>query len=165
MNKFTCTAVSFVLLAGFSLPLKAASVPVPTAQTIKTLNTKTNIKGWDVTAYNVRYLGPKVQGQYQLYEAAGTWIAVTVTVRNTTGQRQRPEDAPLNSLFAELIDTSGNKHDLNETELKYDVDLLSKPFAPNETRTEVWLFDVPEGTRASQLVLDPFGDGVPLQLR
>lgn len=165
MNKFTCTAVSLVLLTGFSLPLKATSVTVPTAPTIKTLNTKANIKGWDVTAYNVRYLGPKVQGQYQLYEAAGTWIAVTVTCKNTTGQRQRPEDAPIGSLFTELIDTSGNTHNVNEIELKYGTDLLSKPYALNEARTEVLLFDVPEGTRASQLVVDPFGDAVRLQLR
>ena len=165
MNKFTCTAVSLVLLAGFSLPLKAASVPTSTTPIVKTLQTKTNVKGWDVTAYNVRYLGPQVQGKYELYEAAGTWIAVTVTCKNTTGQRQRPEDAPLSTLFAEIIDTTGNTHNVDETELKYGVDLLSKPYAPNEARTEVWLFDVPEGTRASQLVVDPFGDTVRLPLQ
>lgn len=118
-----------------------------------------------VTVTNVRYLGRQVQGKYELYEAADSWIAVTVTCTNMTGKRQRSDESPISSIMAELIDTYGRKHDVKARELKYDSDLLSKPYELNETRTEVWLFDVRSGTQASQLVLNVFDEnGVRLQL-
>ena len=149
MNQFACSIVPLLFLI---------SSPLPSFLTIKAsplvaIQTKANVKGWDVNVSNVRYLGPVVQGKYELYEAAGTWIAVTVTFRNTAGKKQRADEEP-NAFAAELIDTFGKKHDVKEIELKYDLELMDKPYAPNEARTEVWLFDVPQGTRASQLVLE-----------
>ncbi len=154
MNKFICTATAFLILTSSSLSSASQAVPTATEPTVKATQTKANIKGWDINITNVRYLGPVVQGKYKLYEAAGTWIAVTVTCTNTAGKRQRSDESPMTSALAELIDGSAKKHRVNETEYKYDSELLSKPYAPNETRTEVWLFDVPDGTRASRLVLN-----------
>lgn len=151
MNQFTCSIVPVLFLLSSPTPSLLTFKPSPPLTTIQT---KANVKGWDVNVTNVRYLGPVVQGKYELYEAADTWIAVTVTCTNTTGKRQRTDDEPVSSIFAELIDNQGNKHDVDERELKYEADLLSKPYAPNEARTEVWLFDVPQGTRASQLVIE-----------
>jgi hypothetical protein len=152
MNQIACTILPVLFLAAFPSPLKAALVPVSTVPIVKTAHTKANVRGWDIQVTNVRYLGPVVQGKYELYEAAGTWIAVTVTFRNTAGKKQRADEEP-NAFAAELIDTFGKKHDVKEIELKYDLELMDKPYAPNETRTEVWLFDVPNGTQGSQLAL------------
>ena len=153
--KLICTATAFLILTSSSLfnASQAVSTTIKPIVATKT-RTKANIKGWDINVTNVRYLGPVVQGKHKLHEAAGTWIAVTVTCTNTTGKRQRSDESPMTSALAELIDTSAKKHQVNETEYKYDTELLFKPYAPNETRTEVWLFDVPDGTRASQLILN-----------
>lgn len=166
MNKF-CTIVPLLfLISSPTLSPKAFSTPlIAKAQTVKTSQTKTYVKGWDVTVTAVRYLGRRAQGKYELYEAADSWIAVTVTSTNMTGKRQRSDESPISGGSAELIDTYGKRHDVKERELKYDGDLLSKPYELNESRTEVWLFDVPSGTQASQLVLDSFDEnGVRLQL-
>lgn len=155
MNQFACSIIPLLLLVSSPTPSLLTFKPSPLA----TIQTKANVKEWDVNVTNVRYLGPVVQGKYELYEAAGTWIAVTVTFRNTAGKKQRADEEP-NAFAAELIDTFGKKHDVKEIELKYDLELMDKPYAPNEARTEVWLFDVPQGTRASQLVIE----GIPFQL-
>jgi hypothetical protein len=168
MNQFACTIVPLVfLISSPSLSLKAFSTPLfaRASQTTKASQTKAYVKGWDVTVTTVRYLGRQVQGKYELYEAADSWIAVTVTCTNTTGKRQRSDESPMSSISAELIDTYGRKHNVKERELKYDTDLLSKPYELNESRTEVWLFDVNSGTQASQLILDSFDEnGVRLTL-
>lgn len=36
-------------------------------------------------------------------------------------------------------------YDLKDREIKYDIDLLSKPFSPGEDRSVDFLFDTPKG--------------------
>ena len=152
MNKFSCTTATALafLVGSSSLSTVSTAFAKPTDQPIFV---KANFQGWDVNVSNLRYLGSLVQGKYQLYEAAGNWIAVTATVTNTAGKKQRADEEP-SGILAHLIDTSGTSHDADEIEIKYDTNLLNKPYAPHESRTVVILFDVPNGTVASQLVFN-----------
>src|SRR5919199_41532 len=121
MNRFVCSIVPVLFLISSPLP-KAFSTPLTvfSKQTAKASFTKTYVKDWDITVTTVRYLGQRVQGKYKLYEAADSWIAVTVTCTNMTGKRQRPDESPMSSIMASLIDTTGETHDVKERELKYD---------------------------------------------
>ncbi|MBE9125603.1 MULTISPECIES: DUF4352 domain-containing protein [unclassified Coleofasciculus] len=112
--------------------------------------------GWEFRVTDVRSVGQIFNGQYMTYEAADTWIAVSVTIRNTSGKRQSTEDIPFSNFVSTLVDFRGNTYNSFQRELKYDTDRLFKPLTPGETRSEVWLFDVPRGTQAQELMMDLF---------
>lgn len=150
MNKFACTILPVLFLSSPSLSPKAFFKPV-TAQPVKAAQTKTYVKGWDVRVSTIAYMQQTYQGKRGVHQAANTWIAVTVTCQNTTGKTQESGESPMNRYSAQLIDTYGRPHTVRDTDSD---DLSSFPYGLNESRTEVWLFDVPTGTQASQLVLD-----------
>lgn len=119
----------------------------------KAVNGKVNQKGWEVSATGVKYAGQKIKGKYETYEAAEVWTVVSVTVKNTSGKRQREDDAWFFLLFSELVDSKGNKYDSKDREIKYDTNLLSKPFAPGEARSVDFLFDTSKGIKADKFLI------------
>jgi hypothetical protein len=150
MHKFACTILPVLFLSSPSLSHKvftAKSEPIAKAAA----QTKTYVKGWDVRVSTVAYMQQTYQGKHGVHQAANTWIAVTVTCQNTTGKTQESGASPMNRYSAQMIDTYGRTHSVRETD---NDDLSSFPYGLNESRTEVWLFDVPTGTQASQLVLN-----------
>lgn len=121
---------------------------------IKASKSKVNLKGWELTVTGVKYTEQQFQGEDNKYEAAGVWTVVSVTIKNTTGKRQRDDDAPFLLSFSTLVDSQGNKYDVKEIEYKYSADLLNKPFSPGEARSVDLLFDTPSRIKASQFLLD-----------
>lgn len=59
--------------------------------------------GWEFRVTDVRTVGQTFNGQYTTYEAADTWIAVSVTIRNTSGKRQSPDDVPFSNFLAHWL--------------------------------------------------------------
>ncbi|MEH1835548.1 MAG: DUF4352 domain-containing protein [Nostoc sp.] len=165
MNKFKYLSIAALLLiiAACTPPqqakLEPSSSQANAADTTniepvsKAVNGKVNRKGWEVSATGVKYAGQKIQGKYSTYEAAEVWTLVSVTVKNTSGKRQREDDAWFHIFSSKLVDSKGNKYDLKDREIKYDVDLLSKPFSPGEARSVDLLFDTPKGIKADKFII------------
>ncbi|MEH2129051.1 DUF4352 domain-containing protein [Nostoc sp.] len=131
----------------------------------KALSSKVNRNGWEVSATGVKYAGQKIQGKYSTYEAAEVWTVVSVTVKNTSGKRQREDDAWFLITFSKLVDSKGNKYDVKEREYKYDINLLSKPFSQGESRSVDFLFDTPKGIKADKFIIDDKNlKSIPLKL-
>ncbi|BAZ50789.1 hypothetical protein NIES4103_34060 [Nostoc sp. NIES-4103] len=106
-----------------------------------------------------------MQGAYTTYEAAEVWTVLSVTVKNTTGKRQREDDTPFYLLSSQLVDSQKNRYDVKEAEFKYDLDLFDKPFSPGESRSVDLLFDTPQGINAYQFLLNTDElDSIPLNL-
>ncbi|MEH2391139.1 MAG: DUF4352 domain-containing protein [Nostoc sp.] len=120
----------------------------------KAVNGKINRKGWEVSVTGVKYAGQKIQGKYSTYEAAEVWTVVSVTVKNTSGKRQREDNAWFSLAFSKLVDSKGNKYDVKEREYKYDTELLSKPFSQDEARSIDFLFDTPKGIKADNFIIE-----------
>ncbi|BAY23833.1 hypothetical protein NIES2100_36250 [Calothrix sp. NIES-2100] len=78
---------------------------------------------------------------------------VSVTLKNTSGKRQRQEDAWVYLVLSKLVDSKGNKYDTKERESKYDINLAGKPFAPGEARSIDLLFDTPKGIKADKFII------------
>lgn len=150
MNKFACTILPVLFLSP-SFHRTFTAKPEPIAKAVAA-QTKTYVKGWDVRVSSIAYMQQTYQGKQGVHQAANTWIAVTVTSQNTTGKTQESGESPMNRYSAQMIDTYGRTHTVRATDK--DDQLASFPYGLNESRTEVWLFDVPTGTQASQLVLD-----------
>ncbi|MEH2324795.1 MAG: hypothetical protein V7K32_14740 [Nostoc sp.] len=90
---------------------------------------------------------------------------VSVTVKNTSGKRQREDDAWFLIGLSKLVDSKGNKYDIKEMELKYDTNLLSKPFSQGEARSVDFLFDTPKGIKADKfLIFDKNLESIPFKL-
>ena len=131
----------------------------------KAVNGKVNHKGWEVSVTGVKYAGQKIQGKYSTYEAAEVWTLVSVTVKNTSGKRQREDDAWFHIFSSKLVDSKGNKYDFKDREIKYDVDLLSKPFSPGEARSVDLLFDTPKSIKADKFIIkDENFEPIPFKL-
>jgi|GEM_PF-6354519 len=142
-----------------SSPKETATSPTASVQpTVKATKSKVNSKGWEVTVTGIRSEGQTFKGEYSTYEAVEAWTVVSVTLKNTSGKRQREEDAPFFCTFSNLIDSKGNEYQGKETETKYSSDLLNKPFSPGESRSEDCFFDTPKGIKVKELVLDPIED-------
>jgi hypothetical protein len=142
-----------------SSPQKTATEPAaPVQPTVKATKSKVNTKGWEVTVTGVRSEGQTFKGEYSTYEAVEAWTVVSVTIKNTSGKRQKDVDAPFSCTFSKLIDSKGNEHDGEETEFKYSSELVGKPLSPGESRSEDCLFDTPKGIKATELVLDAIED-------
>ncbi|WP_341532359.1 DUF4352 domain-containing protein (plasmid) [Nostoc sp. UHCC 0302] len=165
MNKFKYLSIAaFLLIISACTPsekakLEPSSSQANTADTTKielvskAVNGKVNRKGWEVSVTGVKYAGQKIQGKYTTHEAAEVWTVVSVTVKNTSAKRQRNDDALLLLAFPKLVDSKGNEYDSKDKEIKYDTDLLSKPFSPGEARSEDFLFDTPKGIKVDKLII------------
>ncbi len=134
---------------GVAIP-QTLFTPPATAQVQDSLN------NWGFSISRVGYPGRTAKTEYGDYEAAGTWIAVEVVVQNRTNERLKAVDGLGYAYSADVVDTNGHKYDSDHIIDKSD----DKPFRPGETRSVVLLFDVPSGTKASQLVLKDFNDNV-----
>lgn len=166
MNKFkylSIAALLFVISACTSsqqAKLEPSSSQANAADTTniepvsKAVNGKVNRQGWEISVTGVKYAGQKIKGKYTTYEAAEVWTVVSITIKNTSAKRQRPDDAWFLLPFSKLVDSKGSKYDIKDKEIKYDIDLLSKPFSPNEARSEDFLFDTPKGIKAEQLIIE-----------
>lgn len=166
MNKFKYLSIAALLLIisactpSQPAKLEPSSSQQNTADTTniepvsKVVNGKVNRKGWEVSATGVKYAGQKIQGKYSTYEAAEVWTMVSVTVKNTSGKRQREDDAWFSLAFSKLVDSKGNKYDVKEKEYKYDTNLLSKPFSQDEARSVDFLFDTPKGIKADKFIIE-----------
>ncbi|PHM11178.1 DUF4352 domain-containing protein [Nostoc sp. 'Peltigera malacea cyanobiont' DB3992] len=131
----------------------------------KAVNGKVNRKGWEISATGVKYAGQKIQGKYSTYEAAEVWTVVSVTVKNTSDKRQREDDTWFHVFSSKLVDSKGNKYDFKEREIKYNIDLLNKPFSPGEARSVDFLFDTPKGIKADKfLIPDENFEFIPFKL-
>ncbi|MEH2268600.1 MAG: DUF4352 domain-containing protein [Nostoc sp.] len=131
----------------------------------KAVSSKVNHKGWEVSTTGVKYAGQKIKGEYKTYEAAEVWTVVSVTVKNTSGKRQREDDAWYLITFSKLVDSKGNQYDIKESEYKYDTNLLSKPFSQGEARSVDFLFDTPKGIKADKFIIkDKDFKSIPLKL-
>ncbi|MBE9209226.1 DUF4352 domain-containing protein [Nostoc sp. LEGE 06077] len=166
MNKFkylSIAALLFVISACTSsqqAKLEPSSSQANAADTTniepvsKAVNGKVNSKGWEVSVTGVKYAGQKIQGKYTTYEAAEVWTVVSITVKNTSAKRQRDDDGWFLLSFSKLVDSKGNEYDIKDKEIKYDTDLLSKPFSPGEARSEDLLFDTPKGIKVDKFVIE-----------
>ncbi|MEH1827865.1 MAG: DUF4352 domain-containing protein [Nostoc sp.] len=166
MNKFKYLSIAALLLIisactpSQQAKLEPSSSQANAADTTniepvsKAVSGKVNRKGWEVSATGVKYAGQKIQGKYKTYEAAEVWTVVSVTVKNTSAKRQREDDAWFHTAFSKLVDSKGNKYDSKETEIKYDIDLLSKPFSSGEARSVDFLFDTPKGINADKFIIE-----------
>ncbi|MBX9255763.1 DUF4352 domain-containing protein [Desmonostoc muscorum CCALA 125] len=164
MNKFKCLSIAALsLIISACTPSQKARLEPSSSQAnavdttniepvSKAVNGKVNRKGWEVGVTGVKYAGQKIQGKYTTYEAAEVWTVVSVTVKNTSGKRQRNDDALSRLMFSKLADSKGNEYDAKEIEIKYDVDLLNKPFSPNEARSVDLLFDTPKGIKGDKFL-------------
>ncbi|MBC6433884.1 DUF4352 domain-containing protein [Nostoc sp. HG1] len=177
MNKFKYLSIAALLLIisactpSQQAKLEPSSSQPNAAETTniepvsKAVNGKVNRKGWEVNVTGVKYAGQKIKGEYKTYEAAEVWTVVSVTVKNTSGKRQREDDAWFILPFSELVDSKGNKYDSKEREYKYDVQLLRKPFSPAETRSIDLLFDTPKGIKADKFLIQSKNlEFIPLKL-
>ncbi|MDZ8033258.1 DUF4352 domain-containing protein [Nostoc sp. DedSLP04] len=165
MNKFKYLSIAVLLLIisactpSQEAKLEPSSSQANTADTTniepasKAVNGKVNQKGWEVSATGVKYAGQIIKGEYRTYEAAEVWTVVSVTVKNTSSKRQREDNAWFTLLLSELVDSKGNKYDYKDREIKYDTDLLSKPFSPGEARSVDFLFDTPKGIKADKFII------------
>ncbi len=177
MNKFKYLSITALLLMisactpSQQAKLEPSSSQANAADTTniepvsKAVNGKVNRKGWEVSATGVKYAGQKIQGKYKTYEAAEVWTVISVTVKNTSDKRQREDDTWFILLLSELVDSKGNKYDFKDREIKYDTDLLSKPFSPGEARSVDLLFDTPKGIKADKFIIkDKDFKSIPLKL-
>ncbi|MEH2318706.1 DUF4352 domain-containing protein [Nostoc sp.] len=177
MNKFKYLSIATLLLIisactpSQQVKLELSSSQANTVDTTnvepvsKAVNGKVNRNGWEVSVTGVKYAGQKIQGKYSTYEAAEVWTVVSVTVKNTSGKRQREDDAWFILLLSKLVDSKGNKYDSKDREIKYNTDLLSKPFSPSEARSADFLFDTPKGIKADKfLITDKHFKSIPLKL-
>ncbi|MCC5629792.1 DUF4352 domain-containing protein [Nostoc sphaeroides CHAB 2801] len=177
MNKFKYLSIAALLLSisactpSQQAKLEPSSSQVNAADTTniepvsKAVNGKVNRKGWEVSITGVKYAGQKIQGNYRTYEAAEVWTVVSVTVKNTSGKRQREDDAWFLIGLSKLVDSKGNKYDIKEMEFKYDTNLLSKPFSQGEARSVDFLFDTPKGIKADKfLISDKNLESIPFKL-
>ncbi|MEH1908534.1 MAG: DUF4352 domain-containing protein [Nostoc sp.] len=165
MNKFEYLSIAALLLIiSACTPSQQAKLEPSSSQpnaadttniepVSKAVNGKVNRKDWGVSATGIKYAGQKIQGKYRTYEAAEVWTVVSVNVKNTSGKRQREDDAWFILPLSKLVDSKGNKYDVKETEFKYDVHLLSKPFSPGEARSIDLLFDTPKGIKADKFII------------
>ncbi|MHC5775298.1 DUF4352 domain-containing protein [Nostoc sp.] len=176
MNKFEYLSIAALLLIisactpSQQTKLEPSSSQSNAAETTniepvsKAVNGKVNRKGWEVSATGVKYAGQNIKGEYRTYEAAEVWTVVSVTVKNTSGKRQRANDISF-VLASKLADSKGNKYDVKEMEYKYDTNLLSKPFSPGEARSVDLLFDTPKGIKADKfLIADENFEFIPFKL-
>ncbi|MEH2266060.1 DUF4352 domain-containing protein [Nostoc sp.] len=165
MNKFKYLSIAALLLIISActpsqqakiepLSSKANAADTNIEPVSKAVNGKINRKGWEVNVTGVKYAGQKIQGKYKIYEAAEVWTVVSVTVKNTSSKRQREDNAWFHIIFSKLVDSKGNKYDSKDMEIKYDTDLLSKPFSPGEARSVDFLFDTPKGIKADNFIIE-----------
>jgi hypothetical protein len=166
MNKFKYLSIAALLIIiSACSPLQQTKLELSSSQAntaeatnlepvSKAVNGKVNQKGWEVSVTGVKYAGQKIQGKYSTYEAAEVWTVISVTVKNTSAKRQREDDSWFFLVSSKLVDSKGNKYDLKDREIKYDTDLLSKPFSPNEARSVDLLFDTPKGIKADKLLIE-----------
>ncbi|MEH2050508.1 DUF4352 domain-containing protein [Nostoc sp.] len=166
MNKFKYLSIAALLLIisactpSQQAKLEPSSSQANAADTTniepvsKAVNGKVNRKGWEVNVTGVKYAGQKIQGKYSTYEAAEVWTVVSVTVKNTSSKRQREDDAWFHLFSSKLVDSKGNKYDLKDREIKYDIDFLSKPFSPGEYRSVDFLFDTSKGIKADKFIIE-----------
>ncbi|MCC5605433.1 DUF4352 domain-containing protein [Nostoc sp. CHAB 5834] len=177
MNKFKYLSIAALLLINSACTLSPEAKLEPSSSQAnaadttniepvsKAVNGKVNRKGWEVSVTGVKYAGQKIQGNYRTYEAAEVWTVVSVTVKNTSSKRQREDDAWFLITFSELVDSKGNKYDSKDSEIKYDTDLLSKPFSSGEARSVDFLFDTPKGIKADKFIIkDKDFKSIPLKL-
>lgn len=131
----------------------SSTEPIPKATSNKAL-----MNGWEVAVSGVKTSGQiyKVD-EYEQYEAADSWTAVTIKITNKTGKRQRDDDAPMTS-FATIVDATGKSYDVREQVYSP----TDKPFAPGEMRATTLLFDTPENTKPVQLMLDATDSEYPI---
>ncbi|MEH2304911.1 DUF4352 domain-containing protein [Nostoc sp.] len=166
MNKFKYLSIAALLLINSACTpspeakLEPSSSQANAADTTniepvsKAVSGKVNRKGWEVRVTDVKYTGQKIQGKYTTYEAAEVWTVVPVTVKNTSGKRQREDDAWFHLFSSKLVDSKGNKYDLKDREIKYDIDLLNKPFSSGESRSVELLFDTPKGIKVDKFIIE-----------
>ena len=166
MNKFKYLSIAALLLINSACTssqeakLESSSSQANAANTTniepvsKAISGKVNRKGWEVSVTGVKYAGQKIQGKYTTYEAAEVWTLVSVTVKNTSGKRQREDDAWFHLFSSKLVDSKGNKYDFKDREIKYDVDFLNKPFSSGESRFVDLLFDTPKGIKADKFIIE-----------
>ncbi len=81
-------------------------------------------------------------------------VSKAVNGKNTSSKRQREDDAWFHLFSSKLVDSKGNKYDFKDREIKYDIDLLSKPFSPGEYRSVDFLFDTSKGIKADKFIIE-----------
>jgi hypothetical protein len=94
-----------------------------------------------------------------MHEAAGSWMVVTLEVKNKTTERQSAKQEEVMTLATKLIDQAGKTYDVDESlpgSMPYD--FHEKPFAPNETRTFKLSFDMPKLAKPDRIEDIRFGD-------
>lgn len=133
--------------------LGSNNIPIAQASN-KVANGKGTLKGWEYAVTKVKSEGRIIKENYTTYEAADAWTVVSVSIKNTSGKRQKREDALANVVFSKLIDSRGNEYQTPQIKFNYNnSDLNSKPFSVGETRSFDLLFDTPQGIKAKQLYL------------
>ncbi|HBE18839.1 MAG TPA: hypothetical protein DEG17_03400 [Cyanobacteria bacterium UBA11149] len=106
---------------------------------------------WQITLTNAKSLGRKVNYGGISYEAVGIWTTTTVTVRNTTSQRQSEESGRAFLYGAQFVDTQGNSHGVEH--VVGDSRVSGKPYSSGESRTYTIMFDTPNRVQMSYLGL------------
>ncbi|MCP2727351.1 hypothetical protein NJ959_02545 [Symplocastrum sp. BBK-W-15] len=138
-----------VALATATLPFIAI---VPEAHTIPSRNERRsqNYDGWQVEVKSYRTTGKTIQTERGTFNAEQTWLAVLVSIRKTKiGGSGNP---PIGFVNALLVDANGFVYPV--TRIDYKSRSIGDPFRLGEVRLEDLLFDVPQGTRAAQLIIN-----------
>lgn len=118
---------------------------------------------WKLSIESQRNAGAKIQeddpnglGDTKTLEAAGNWMVVMVSVENASAQKQSAKNIFLTS-SAKLIDATGKEYDADADAVsayaQEEAVLDKKPFAPGESRSLKFVFDVPKDAKPKHFKL------------
>ena len=150
IQKYWAVAIIF---AGCTLPSISVTATQPHQPIMvangPTVSRTTRTGDWEVTLTQVHTLGNKVNYHGVPYEAVGIWTTATVTVRNTTSQRQEGINARSILSGARLVDTQEKSYAAKH--IVADPRLSGKPLSSGESRTYTIMFDTPTPVQMSYL--------------
>ena len=110
---------------------------------------------------SVKDAGQKIKDSSDgtMHEAAGSWMVVTLEVKNKTADRQSAKQSEVSPSTSKLVDQAGKTYEVDYNLPGFmPIDFHEKPFAPNESRTFQLSFDVPKSAKPDRIENIMFGD-------
>jgi Domain of unknown function (DUF4352) len=119
---------------------------------------------WKLTITTKGTAGRSIQvkdayGNMEKMEAAGQWVGIDLSFKNTSGTRRSAKDVFAIGT-AKLIDGAGNTYDVDRdaSPSAYGDELDKKPFEPGESRAIRLYFDTPKTAKIQRLSI--LGDDI-----
>ena len=149
----TIAIAALILIAGCgSAPQIESPAPDTTQSPAPEQIASPQQTGWKLAAQAAQAKGRvHVIDEYSELEAVHRWIAVPVTLTNTSGARQGADDAMSQVFFAVVVGSDGIQYDIALESFATWSD-VNTPYEPNESREGLLLFDMPDNVQPVQLL-------------